>query len=139
MSHDYQKAVRDYAKKHDLIIVGAGCSDLWFDKSLINIDPFEWVGLFRNAKIVLTGTFHGTVFASKYRRNFISYPTSVNRMNKVQSYLRQIGLEDRMIFHSVEEFVALLDTPVDYRLFESCLLRQRESSIKFLKDYLTQV
>jgi hypothetical protein len=60
-------------------------------------------------------------------------------MNKVQSYLRQIGLEDRMIFHSVEEFVALLDTPVDYRLFESCLLRQRESSIKFLKDYLTQV
>jgi len=139
LSHDYQKAVRDYAKKHDLIIVGAGCSDLWFDKSLINIDPFEWVGLFRNAKIVLTGTFHGTVFASKYRRNFISYPTSVNRMNKVQSYLRQIGLEDRMIFHSVEEFVALLDTPVDYRLFESCLLRQRESSIKFLKDYLTQV
>lgn len=46
LEREYQELVRDYAKNNGFAIVGAGCADLWFDMSLIDIDPFSWIGLF---------------------------------------------------------------------------------------------
>jgi hypothetical protein len=139
LDYDFQRVVSDYAKSHNLMLIGAGCSDTWFDRNLISIDPFEWVGLFKNAEMVVTGTFHGTVFATKYRRDFISYPTSLNRVNKVHSYLNQVGLQSRVTCHSVDEFAALLHTPVDYDVFGPKLLMQRNNSIGYLTGYLSGV
>lgn len=138
LKQESQEAVRMYAEENHLRIVGAGCSDTWFDKGLINIDPFTWLSLFKNARLVVTGTFHGTVFALKYRRDFVAWPTSINRTNKIESYLSEVGLQDRMNCCTVHEFCALLDTPVDYEAFDRKLLLQREDSVDYLKQCLNK-
>lgn len=56
------KQLQEYAKKNDLKIIGAGDYKTFYDEGFIDLTPYEWVDLFRNAEKVITGTFHGTVF-----------------------------------------------------------------------------
>lgn len=57
------KQLQEYAKKNDLKIIGAGDYKTFYDEGFIDLTPYEWVDLFRNAEKVITGTFHGTVFS----------------------------------------------------------------------------
>lgn len=59
-----------YAKEHGLAVYGAGECDKRYSEVTVNLTPFEWVEMFRNAEFVFTGTFHGAVFSILNRRQF---------------------------------------------------------------------
>ena len=67
------KQLQEYAKKNDLKIIGAGDYKTFYDEGFIDLTPYEWVDLFRNAEKVITGTFHGTVFSIKYNKSVLCY------------------------------------------------------------------
>lgn len=136
LDQERQEITRKYAEDNGLMIVGAGCNDSWFDKGLINIEPFKWVSLFKNARIVVTGTFHGTLFALKYRRPFLACSTMPNRTAKIESYLSEVGLEHRMNCRTAVGFATLLDTAVDYAAFDHTLQSQHHDSIGYLHECL---
>lgn len=52
----------DYAHKNGLAVYGAGDSDKDYDECTVNLTPEEWVAMFKNARFVFTGTFHGVIF-----------------------------------------------------------------------------
>lgn len=64
--------------------------------------PEEFVGLFMNASLIYTNSFHGTAFATVFERPFISAiaPDQENVRNNNDSrkidYLKKIGLENRL-------------------------------------------
>lgn len=136
LDEEYEVAIRKYAHDRNLTIISAGSNDAYAQRKLIDIDPFAWVALFAHARLVLSGTLHGTLFALKHRRNFVSWPSSTNRISKVRSYLTEVGLDDRMERQAAAECRSLFDTPVDYDAFEGKLAHQQEESFLYLRECL---
>lgn len=66
---NYGAKVREYAKEHDLKIVSIGRKICWADKSYDIIGLEEWLGAFASAELVITDSFHGTVFALKNKKS----------------------------------------------------------------------
>lgn len=86
------KEVKAYAKKNKLILVSAGFHSSWAD---INIpcNPFEFLSIVRNAESVVTDTFHGSIFAIKYKKNFLSYG---GHKPKVKYLLESLNLKSSL-------------------------------------------
>lgn len=59
MPESIKNYILDYAKKHGFAVYGAGECDKVYTDITVNLSPFEWVEMFRNAEFVFTGTFHG--------------------------------------------------------------------------------
>lgn len=107
--------LRDYAQRNNLKIIGAGDYKTYYDEGFINLTPYEWVDLFRNAENVITGTFHGTVFSIKYEKPVVCYPTEKNRINKILSLLTDMKIPSRLLaIGSEEHLIDLMDEPMDY-------------------------
>lgn len=125
--------LRKYADERNLKIIGAGDYKSFYDEVTIKLTPFEWVNLFRNAEKVITGTFHGTVFSIKYDKNFVSYPTEENRINKVGSLLEDMGLKDRLLKVGNESGLCdLLEITPDYQGAYEYIERKKIEADQFL-------
>lgn len=133
------EALTNYAKVNEYQILGAGEYRNWYaTTSTTNITPYEWAYLFKNAVAIVTGTFHGTSFAIKYNRTFVSYLTERNRINKVGSLLSEFGLKDRMI-DSMGDIVRVLDQPIDYRVVNEIIWERKKSSIDYIHRCIGEV
>lgn len=123
----------DYAKANKYQILGAGEYRKWYTSTLtVNITPYEWAYLFKNAAAVVTGTFHGTSFAIKYNRPFVSYLTEQNRINKVGSLLAEFGLEERIV-NAESDIAKELEKPIEYKVVNRIIDGRKESSINYIR------
>jgi len=132
--------LKKYADENGLIIIGAGCHQDWFDKSLLNISPFQWICLFNNAQYIITGTFHGTIFSIKAKKKFIVYPTLPNRIEKVQSLLNLFGLEIQLVpKENKNDLCNFLVNEIDYHNVYQRVNELKQRSITFLKESLVSI
>lgn len=97
--------------------------------------PKEFIGLIEGASFVVTNSFHATLFAILYERNFITIPHKLYP-ERMRYLLEQVGLSD----HLVEEEANLpkdgkIPMP-DYERVKTQLRVLQESSRKFLKNNL---
>ena len=130
------KVLSDYAKHRKLKIAGGGDYQTYYTEDTDCLTPYEWIALFKNADIVVTGTFHGTVFSIKYRKKFISFPTEKNRIQKIGSLLKMFHLEERLLTDaSGEALQALLETAVDYSEPDKIQNDLYKKSMDFLRTY----
>lgn len=65
-----------------------------FDKQY-SVGPREFLGLIKNAELIITSSFHGTVFSIKYQRPF--YSINGLKDERIRSLLKATGLERRFI------------------------------------------
>lgn len=122
--------------KNGYRIFGAGEYKKWFSETFVNINPFEWIEIFRNAQMVFTGTFHGAVFSIKSRKNFYTYLTNPSREKKVKSLLKQFKIEDNVIdsnnykyiFENIEKF------NINYEEVNKIIEELKEYSLKYLSE-----
>lgn len=119
-----------FASERGLKTVALGYRQKWCDKNLMGVGPLEWLAFYRKAQYVVTSTFHGTIFAIKYRKQFL---VSMNEKikNRVVSLLHSAGLEERT-FGDIE----LLEDEIDYRGVEKRLRPKIELSAEFLSQNL---
>ncbi|NJO98061.1 MAG: polysaccharide pyruvyl transferase family protein [Pleurocapsa sp. CRU_1_2] len=82
--------------KNTLIVSLARPSNI-ANVDLITVDPEEWVGYFRNAAYVITGSYHGTIFSLKFKRQFTVFTRPDNV--KIKDLLQDLSLESRIIDH----------------------------------------
>lgn len=131
--------LKTYAKKNNLKVIGGGDCMEYYDDIKISLTPYEWVSLFRNAEMVLTGTFHGTVFSIKYLKKFVSYPTEKNRINKIKSLLGDMDLLERLLpVGNEDNLIPLLEEYVDYDKAYVQIDKRKKESIEFLRTVITQ-
>lgn len=125
----------DYAWKNGLSVYGAGEEDCRFDKVTVNLHPFAWANMFRDAAYVFTGTFHGALFSVINHRQFWVYLTNKSRVMKVRSLLHMFGIENReMDLQFTLDSAARIDyMPVQKRL-DDC----RKQSFAFLRGAIEQ-
>lgn len=92
----------------------------------------EFLGLVQNAEMVVTNSFHGSVFAILFGRKFYNFARS-DASAKIKWICSMLGLEGR----TLKPNEALSDEPIDYenKVFPR-LAKLRESSERFLKNAL---
>lgn len=123
--------IKQFAKEKNLKVIVAGFKYDWCDESLI-VEPKQFLTLMKNAKYVVTTTFHGSVFAVIFKRKFIGfYP---NKNPKVHDFLKQVGLEHRVYIQNMPyyEFKNILEETIDYNNIHNKLKEKIKGSMELL-------
>ncbi|MFV3327961.1 polysaccharide pyruvyl transferase family protein [Pseudomonas sp. NY15372] len=105
------------------------------DRHMMDVGPDEFVELFSNASFVITNSFHGTAFSVNLNIPFIvtTPPTGINRIN---SLLKSVGLEDRIIGHYDEQALNRNIKDIDFSDSNKRLDDLRKKSFEFLEGAL---
>jgi len=131
--HSEIKAIKDYARKHDLHIISMGDYFDWVDE-VVTPDPFEVLAYFRDAACVVTDTFHGSVMSIKYNKPFATIVRNMNS-NKLTGLLSQFGLS-RQIISDLADLDNILGTRIDYTPVNALIADEQARSIDYLKRNL---
>lgn len=107
------------------------------DKYFYDIDPIEWVNLFKNASFIYTDSFHGVLFSLKYQKPFLAYYKEYMRSTRFIDLGNRYQIE-KYIVKNVNEIITKksLNTSPDYNNIRKIIESQRKESIDFLKNSL---
>lgn len=101
-------------------------------KQVADIGPREFLGLIKNAKFVITNSFHGTVFSIILNKQFYTIP--VEKVNsRIEEILKITGLEQRQINY-IEEIN--LEKEIKFDSVIEKLKTEQDKSKTFLKKSL---
>ena len=103
-------------------------------KPVLNYSPAEWLRAIHDAPVVLTDSFHGTVFSILFSRPFYYVITSETvraRISRVETLLSTLGLSDRIV-DNIEDMD--FSKPIDYKAVHEKLATERETSLAILKE-----
>ncbi|WP_347995751.1 polysaccharide pyruvyl transferase family protein [uncultured Eubacterium sp.] len=126
--------VEKMSKKMNLPIVFFGKTNR-YNSNGINVydaSPGQFLYVIRNAKLVITNSFHGTVFSLLFHRSFICIPHST-RGTRMVDLLTRLNLEHNIV-HSSEELRDVYS--VSYDKVEKILTLLRKQSWEYLKENL---
>ena len=95
-----------------------------------------WMLAIASSKYILTDSFHGLVISLLYHRQFVILPGLSGRVTRLQSLLRLVGLENRIMSlkDSSADIFYKLQQPIDYQKVDDILAREREKSWMYLKS-----
>ncbi len=99
--------------------------------------PEEFIGLIENAAFIVTNSFHATLFAIMYERNFVTIPhkTYPERMTYL---LEHAGLSEHLIADTTELPEDFSVPMPDYGRGKARLAKEQEASRSFLKNCLAK-
>lgn len=106
-------------------------------------DPGEWVSLVKNARFVVTNSFHGTVFALLFRKPFIVAGLTGDKAAanaRALNLLRAVGLEHRFApAFSAPNVQAMMADDIDWADVGQRLAELRDAGSAFLRTQLQAV
>ena len=123
-------AIKNFCKEHQLTPVAIGAPQYWI-KDYIVCSPFQCLKVFENAEFVITDTFHGTIFATKFSKKFAVITRSSN-YNKLTDLIKKIGIQKHLIedFCELGEKFNLVKNATD---FQNIVEMEKEKSIQYLQ------
>lgn len=127
-SSEIVQEVKAFANKNNLILLSAGFNHSWADRN-VPCTPFEFLSIMKNAKYVITDTFHGSIFAIKYRKNFISF--GFNKQ-KVKYLLESLGLNDCLVSTGYLSQGNAIET--NYEKFDETIIPAINTSKKYIES-----
>jgi len=98
--------------------------------------PSEWLLAIKNAKLVLTDSFHATVFCITYKVDFLVVPNESRGMDRLISLLEDLGLRERILDRGFDR--AICSSKIDWLSVDKNLKPKRDQSWKFLAQALGQ-
>lgn len=81
----------------------------------------QWLSGFRDAKYVVTDSFHGVAFSIIFNKPFIAIGNKSRGLARFTSILKLFELESRLIFNSNDLSENLINTNIDFDLVNSKL------------------
>ena len=87
-----------------------------------------------NSSMVVTDSFHGTVFSILFHRDFYSIVNVARGGTRFSSLLCPLGLEHRM--GDVSQLTFTEQSPIDWKQVDCLLDEQRQDSMNFLTNAL---
>lgn len=106
------------------------------DSCIPNAGPGRWLAMFRDASFVCTTSFHGTIFALKNRKPFLTFVPDW-RSERLADLLNRYGLINRLLLEDTADAVAsAVAQEIDYDATSIMIARDAEGSIAFLRAAL---
>ena len=129
--------IKEYAKKNKLKVYAIGGAQKCADK-FIDCSPFEVLAYFRNAEMIITDTFHGSIFSIINHKKFVtlvrkSVGTAYGNEEKLTDLLKRLNLKQR-IMYDIEEIDKKLAEDIDYNETDEIIFCERKKTAQYLKD-----
>lgn len=97
-------------------------------------DLSQWLGYIKNARFMITDSFHGTAFAINLNTQFVNVlPEKTSTRN--QSILELTGLEKRVV-QNYSDF-SLFDEMIDFEQINQIISEKRKESMEILMNLLS--
>ena len=145
-SRDINKLVRRISKKYTLPVIAFNTKTFYvkgmqfsgFKLSEIE-NPSTYLQLIKNAEIIITTSFHGTVFSTIYRKKFWTVKNGgmFGNDDRVKTLMYLLDLEDRMIPIEFDDCFDYLKEK-DYNKYDRLLEKEQERAYKYLKKALIE-
>ncbi len=98
-------------------------------------DPFDFVKLIENAEVVITDSFHASVFSVLFHKPLCILKRE-DASGRLENFADDLGLSHQL--YSTDDFSEISKIPdIDYSYSDRIISQKREESIQFLKDNLT--
>lgn len=139
------RATQDFAKRHNLkyiIVPYVGISYLQKGEKLAGTSSGDLLNLIRNAKYVITDSFHITIFSLIHKKQFYTFQRfkedAYSSQNvRITNLLKLVHLENRMIPYEMTSIMDLED--INYIEKSSIMKREISKSMEFLLTSIKQV
>lgn len=129
---EYMKnGVLQLAKRLKKKVIIAGQNFDWGDEKLA-ANAFQFLGLLKNADVVITDTFHGTVLSLALEKQVLSF---ANHKPKVYRIMEQFEILHRNVSGMADLWEAY-ENKIDYNEVNLKLTKLREFSLKYLEENL---
>ena len=110
------------------------------DEAPYDVSPADFINLVKNAEIVCTDSFHGTVFSLIYGKKFFTFmrfsdKATLSTNSRINTLLKRLGVEDRLVKQSsdVDEMLA---KEINTKAIEERLNAFRSDSLEYLTKAL---
>ena len=114
-------------KNKKLCYLSLGSTLDWCEN--INVDIFEFLGYIKQADYTIINTFHGLLFSLILEKEFAIFNVS----SKINDVLKNFNIEQRDA-NKVSDLNIIFNDKVDYNNINKIKLKQREKSLKYLKE-----
>ena len=102
-----------------------------------DISLSQWLSNIKNSKFLLTQSFHGACFAIIFNIPFVFAGRESFDTGRIESVLEILGLQNRIIdYNGTFDSRPDLFEPIDWDRVNSILEKEKERSIKWLKEAL---
>lgn len=99
----------------------------------------NWIRNLHRAEFVVTDSFHGTVFAILFNKQFVTVGNEKRGIGRFKSLLRQFDLEDRMVVNiSFPEIMDTLQKKIDYVVVNCKIQELKLKSFTFLQNSMSK-
>lgn len=144
---DVVKMAKNISEKLNLPVYILFNTPSGYKKSLMNFKfakseaPQDFISLIKNAKLVLSNSFHGTVFSIIYRKAFYvlrgTYDGKINTDDRITTLLGKFKIKDREINISnlSEKYISC---DIDYSDNEKYIESEIEKSIEYLRNSIVR-
>ena len=107
-------------------------------QGVVNASPEEFLKLIYNAYMVITDSFHGTIFSINFNVPFITFrrfkDNKLSQNSRIYNILKKVNLEDRIYNNNDEYFLKNIN--IDFSKCNKILEKERKESIEFLEKSL---
>jgi len=91
----------------------------------------EWLNEIRNAKYVITNSFHATVFSILFEKQFVVLENQSGGKGRLQTLFESLDISNRMV-NNVGEIESVLQNKIDYNLVKKKHSELIPDSVSFL-------
>ncbi len=97
--------------------------------------PQEFLGLFKDAKYIITNSFHGTAFSIIFNKEFFTelLPRTSGVNSRLEDILGLFDLRDRLI---LSDDISICNNPIDYDRVNKLVEHERAKSTDILKKII---
>lgn len=100
----------------------------------------KWLSYLNAGDLILTDSFHCMVFAILFKKNFIAIPAIPERVDRMLSLLKDLGLESRFFYNLNDvKKSKILSENINYEKVYKILEGLRSDSLSFLKNSLSSI
>lgn len=137
-----EKILREYSDGHSLTIRAItdkyfysedDIARMWGIETATGVGMENWIAYIAKSEFVITDSFHGMCLAILNHKQFVVIVNKLRGETRFISLLHLLGLEQRMIYSSVE-LKDKLDNlpPIDYEKVDRILEAEKERSLQWL-------
>lgn len=101
-----------------------------------DLGPGEFLSVIKNAKYVITTSFHASVFSIIFKKQFVSL--KLGEGNRLTSLLNTLNLNKQLVSEKDELNCTLLENKIDYTDPYKSLHKEQEYSLNYLKQAINR-
>lgn len=130
--------ITKYAKRNGYKVYALGGQQKFCEKTII-CKPLEVVSYFKHAAVIITDTFHGTIFSILAENNVavVVRTGEEGNENKLKCLLKQLQIESKQVIH-IEDIENVINHPMDYSNIRKIRERERERTLDYLKKQICE-